>query len=275
MAGGTKSSHAPAQSHSSAQSHAPAHAPPPSAELDFTALLGCLVVTFSVIGLGYVAQRTGFFDRNTKAGLGQFVGKVALPALLFKAISTLELGSIDPAFIAGVGLCKATAFVLVLILAKLMRRSLSECAIWAVFVSNSNDIALGYPVFLTLYPPFAHQIFITASLQIGLINPLAIILMEYDATRRRGRAISTVDLALRVGWQTLRNPLVLMVLAGAGANWLWAASPPPILVGPKGLFTVLGNAFMAVALVLTGAGGAAAVDAVSARSGTEDAAMHD
>ena len=259
MAGGTKSSHAPAQSHSSAQSHAPAHAPPPSAELDFTALLGCLVVTFSVIGLGYVAQRTGFFDRNTKAGLGQFVGKVALPALLFKAISTLELGSIDPAFIAGVGLCKATAFVLVLILAKLMRRSLSECAIWAVFVSNSNDIALGYPVFLTLYPPFAHQIFITASLQIGLINPLAIILMEYDATRRRGRAISTVDLALRVGWQTLRNPLVLMVLAGAGANWLWAASPPPILVGPQGLFTVLGNAFMAVALVLTGAGGAAAV----------------
>ena len=80
MTGGTKS-HAPAQSHSAAQSHAPAHAPPPSAELDFTALLGCLVVTFSVIGLGYVAQRTGFFDRNTKAGLGQFVGKVALPAL--------------------------------------------------------------------------------------------------------------------------------------------------------------------------------------------------
>ena len=237
----------------------------PSAELDFTALLGCLVVTFSVIGLGYVAQRTGFFDRNTKAGLGQFVGKVALPALLFKAISTLELGSIDPAFIAGVGLCKATAFVLVLILAKLMRRSLSECAIWAVFVSNSNDIALGYPVFLTLYPPFAHQIFITASLQIGLINPLAIILMEYDATRRRGRAISTVDLALRVGWQTLRNPLVLMVLAGAGANWLWAASPPPILVGPQGLFTVLGNAFMAVALVLTGAGGAAARTATPRR----------
>ena len=58
---------------------------PPGSLFDrdsLTSLFSTLFATFGVIAIGYASKRTGYFSREAKAGLGDFVGKVALPALL-------------------------------------------------------------------------------------------------------------------------------------------------------------------------------------------------
>ena len=103
--------------------------------------------------------------REAKAGLGDFVGKVALPALLFRAIATLQLSDLKAEFILGVFLAKTTLFVVTIGTAKMAGRGLADAAMWGLFVSNSNDLAQGYPLFLVLYPSYAYQLFITSAMQ--------------------------------------------------------------------------------------------------------------
>ena len=64
-----------------------------------------------------------------EAGLGELVGKVALPALLFRAIATLQLSDLKAEFIVGVLIAKVTLFVVTIGTAKLAGRGLADAAI--------------------------------------------------------------------------------------------------------------------------------------------------
>jgi malonate transporter len=230
--------------------------PPPPGSLfnsdSLTSLFSTLFTTFGVIAIGYAAKRTGYFSREAKAGLGELVGKVALPALLFRAIATLQLSDLKAEFIVGVLIAKVTLFVVTIGTAKLAGRGLADAAIWGLFVSNSNDLAQGYPLFLVLYPGYAYQLFITAAMQVAILNPVAILLLEVELARRSGLRTSLVTLVRRVLLQVARNPLVLCVFLGGIANRVWAGEPPQVLTGPMGILTILGSAFMGSALLLTG-----------------------
>ena len=138
---------------------------PPGDRDSLTSLFSTLFATFGVIAIGYASKRTGYFSREAKAGLGDFVGKVALPALLFRAIATLQLSDLKAEFILGVFLAKTTLFVVTIGTAKMAGRGLADAAMWGLFVSNSNDLAQGYPLFLVLYPSYAYQLFITSAMQ--------------------------------------------------------------------------------------------------------------
>ena len=133
-----------------------------------SSLFSTLFTTFGVIALGYISKRTGFFSREAKAGLGELVGKVALPALLFQAIATLRLSDLKAEFIVGVLVAKALLFLITIGSAKLAGRGLADAAMWGIFVSNSNDLAQGYPLFLTLHSAYSYQLFLTAALQVAL-----------------------------------------------------------------------------------------------------------
>ena len=234
----------------------PSSLPPPPSSLfnsdSLTSLFSTLFTTFGVIAIGYASKRTGYFSREAKAGLGEFVGKVALPALLFRAIATLQLSDLKVEFIVGVLVAKATLFVVTIGTAKMAGRGLADAAIWGLFVSNSNDLAQGYPLFLVLYPSYAYQLFITAALQVAFLNPVAILLLEVELARRSGLRTSLVTLVRRVLLQVARNPLVLCVFLGGVANRVWGGEPPQVLTGPMGILTILGSTFMGTALLLTG-----------------------
>ena len=242
----------------------PSPAPPPGHAKDdddkhltqdhssLVGLFNTLFTTFGVIALGYVSRRTGFFSRDAKAGMSELVGKVALPALLFQAIATLKISDLKPEFIVGVLISKTLLWVMTAVSAGIAGRTLSDAAMWAIFISNSNDLAQGYPLFLTLYPEYAYQLFITAALQVAILNPFAILLLEIDTARRTGQSTSICTLVMRVVVQVARNPLVLMVFLGGVANVLWRGDPPTLLTGPLGIFTILGSTFTGAALFLTG-----------------------
>ena len=259
---------------------------PPGSLFDrdsLTSLFSTLFATFGVIAIGYASKRTGYFSREAKAGLGDFVGKVALPALLFRAIATLQLSDLKAEFILGVFLAKTALFVVTIGTAKMAGRGLADAAMWGLFVSNSNDLAQGYPLFLVLYPSYAYQLFITSAMQVAILNPLAILLLEVELAGRARLRTSLAALVRRVLLEVARNPLVLCIVLGAAANLAWAGAPPQVrvrvrvrfrvrvranpdpdpnpnpnpnpnqvLTGPMGILTILGSAFMGSALLLTG-----------------------
>ena len=60
-----------------------------------TKLLSALTQAFSVIAIGYVAALSGFVSADAARGIGQLVGKIALPCLLFRAVATTDLSSVN------------------------------------------------------------------------------------------------------------------------------------------------------------------------------------
>ena len=57
-----------------------------------TALIDVILPVFVVIGFGYVTVWKGYFGDSVMDGLMSFAQKFAIPCLLFRAISTLDLG---------------------------------------------------------------------------------------------------------------------------------------------------------------------------------------
>ncbi len=55
-------------------------------------LLDVILPVFIVIGFGYVAIWSGYFTDAAVDGLMKFTQGFAIPCLLFRAISTLDLG---------------------------------------------------------------------------------------------------------------------------------------------------------------------------------------
>ena len=58
------------------------------------ALLDVTLPVFLVIGFGYLAVRQKFFSDAGVDGLMKFTQNFAIPCLLFRAISTLDLGQV-------------------------------------------------------------------------------------------------------------------------------------------------------------------------------------
>ena len=113
-----------------------------------TSLFSTLFTTFGVIAIGYASKRTGYFSREAKAGLGELVGKVALPALLFRAIATLQLSDLKAEFIVGVLVAKVTLFVVTIGTAKMVGRGLAdqhvECAVSGSAAHRPGLLGLRY-----------------------------------------------------------------------------------------------------------------------------------
>src|SRR3546814_1018151 len=68
-------------------------------------ILGITSPLFAAIGLGYLAVRLNFFSKTDIRVLGRFVIAVALPALLFKALSERSFSDIlNVTYLTGYGL---------------------------------------------------------------------------------------------------------------------------------------------------------------------------
>jgi hypothetical protein len=70
-------------------------------------LASALLQIFSLIGVGYALTTFNLITKDAGSGIGQLVGKVALPSLLFKGLATADLGAVDFNVIGAVVLSKA------------------------------------------------------------------------------------------------------------------------------------------------------------------------
>lgn len=175
---------------------------------------------FALIAVGYVSVRTELISQAMMPGLGRFVLYIAVPALIFRALTATPIGEVfQPSFIAAYAGGSVTTFVLALLVFRaLLKKSLTECGLGAFGSSFSNVIFIGYPIFLQLHKSIAGTAFTMALLVDNFVNlPLALIVMKAGAGGRGANLWQTVrGIAERV----FKNPLMVSIVVGIGFSLL-------------------------------------------------------
>uniref|UniRef100_A0AAQ5X649 DEP domain-containing protein n=1 Tax=Amphiprion ocellaris TaxID=80972 RepID=A0AAQ5X649_AMPOC len=209
----------------------------------FPALLEC----FGIILCGYIAGRADIITESQAKGLGNFVSKFALPALLFKNMVLLDFGNVIWAFLWSVLVTKVTVFVLVCVLTLMVaspESRYSKAGLYAIFATQSNDFALGYPIvdalYRSTYPEYLQYIYLVAPVSLMLLNPIGFALCEVQRWRQNSRI---TDLYV------LKNPIVFMVIVGIISHFALGQRIPAVL---SEFIDGLANSFGGAALFYLG-----------------------
>ncbi|XP_050968225.1 integral membrane protein GPR155 [Labeo rohita] len=213
--------------------HSPLGAPAMSIDKLFPALLEC----FGIILCGYVAGRSDIIGVGQVKGLGNFVSCFALPALLFKNMVQLRFEHVVWSFLWSVLIAKVFVFVLVCMLTLLMANpesKYSKAGLFAIFATQSNDFALGYPIVDALYrsthPEYVQYIYLVAPVSLMLLNPVGFALCEIQRWRHTNEPnYSKLRVIFTVILQVLKNPIVFMVIVGIISHFLFGGHVPALL----------------------------------------------
>ncbi|XP_036425835.1 integral membrane protein GPR155 isoform X1 [Colossoma macropomum] len=213
--------------------HSPLSTPAMSIDRLFPALLEC----FGIILCGYVAGRIGVIGAGQVKGLGSFVSCFALPALLFKNMVQLQFADVVWSFLWSVLIAKVCVFVLVCILTLLVadpESKYSKAGLFAIFATQSNDFALGYPIVDALYrsshPDYGQYLYLVAPVSLMLLNPVGFALCELQRWRQSpDHNHSKLHIISTVLLRVIKNPIVFMVMFGIICHFLFGGHVPALL----------------------------------------------
>ncbi|XP_046463583.1 integral membrane protein GPR155-like isoform X1 [Daphnia pulex] len=245
---------------------------PSGGEVSFDNLYPALIECFAVILCGYVAGRLNIISATEAKGLNTFVGTFSLPSLIFMSMATLDLSSVNWEFLLAILLAKTSVFLVVLVITLLVTRpvDMSKSGLLAIFCTQSNDFALGYPIVAALYsqshPAYPSYLYLMAPISLVILNPIAFLFMELGKRRaemmslalnpmndssnsNRQKPESTSYLILSILVKVLFNPVVFMTTLGIVGNLVFHQQLPIVL---EGILKVFGSAFSAAALFLLG-----------------------
>ncbi|KAM9851114.1 lysosomal cholesterol signaling protein isoform 2-T2 [Aulostomus maculatus] len=200
----------------------------------FPALLEC----FGIILCGYIAGRANIITSTQAKGLGNFVSKFALPALLFKNMVLLDFGHVIWPFLWSILIAKVSVFFLVCILTLIVANPesrFSKAGLFSIFTTQSNDFALGYPIvealYRSTYPEYLQYIYLVAPVSLMLLNPIGFALCEIQIWKNQGNPQqSKVLIVGLVVLQVLKNPIVFMVVIGIIAHFALHQTIPAFMV---------------------------------------------
>ena len=111
-------------------------------------LFPAIAQSFAVIILGYAFGFFKIINVKDAGAIGTLVGKLALPALLFKNLAILDLSAISWPFLGSMLVAKFSIFAVVAIITVIVSRpfNIGKAGIFGIFVTQSNDFALGLPI---------------------------------------------------------------------------------------------------------------------------------
>ncbi|GAB0095583.1 integral membrane protein GPR155 [Sergentomyia squamirostris] len=243
-------------------------------------LYPALIQCFAIIICGYMAGRLNIISNAESKGLNTFVGTFALPSLIFLSLAELEWHTVNWNFLLSILISKAIVFFAVAAVSLLVVRPLNpgRAGLLAIFCTQSNDFAIGYPIVMALYekvhPEYAAYIYLVAPISLAILNPIGIVMMEVTNMRARrsqqqveeqpvrpvgcprveetsvnrflhGRVLSVVKFIESVFF----NPILLMTVLGVIGGVAFPNGIPQVLMG---ILKILGNSFSATALFLLG-----------------------
>ena len=165
---------------------------------------------FALIASGYLAIRLGYVPAASMRPIGDFVLRIALPALIFRAVGTVPLSqALNAPFLGAYLAGSLGAFGLGWLV---MRRGFgvapAAASILALGMSLSNSGFVGYPVVLSVLGPVAATLLAQCMLVENIVMiPMALALAE----RREGGWRVALPSAAQ---GAMRNPIVVSVLAG-------------------------------------------------------------
>ncbi|SMX29775.1 putative transporter YfdV [Pelagimonas phthalicica] len=201
---------------------------------------------FGLIGLGYGAARTRFFDEQATANLTKFVFYFALSAMLFRFSANLSLAEIFDAQLAGAYLFgTAAVYGVVMIVGFLRRLDVATAAIEAQVGAIGNTGFLGVPMLALLLGQQAiGPIILVLSIDLIVFSSLLVILITGS---REGR--SKLAMVKTVSMGLLKNPMIVSISLGLCVS----ASGVTLPEVANSFLTTLGNAATPGALFAIGA----------------------
>lgn len=131
--------------------------------------------------------------------MGTFVGNFALPSLIFLSLAKLNWDAVNWTFLLSILISKAIVFTLVIVIVLLVARPmhLGKAGILAIFCTQSNDFAIGFPIVVALYsqshPEYAQYIYLLAPISLAILNPIGYVLMEISRQKSRAMEINSIQ----------------------------------------------------------------------------------
>ncbi|XP_029962139.1 integral membrane protein GPR155 [Salarias fasciatus] len=238
-------------------SHGPPAGSPAGPHMSIDKLFPALLECFGIILCGYIAGRADIITESQAKGLGNFVSKFALPALLFKNMVLLDFENVKWVFLWSILIAKVAVFVVVCVVTLgviLPKSRYSKAGLYAIFATQSNDFALGYPIvdalYRNTYPEYLQYVYLVAPVSLMLLNPIGFALCEVQRWKDRGDAQhSTLGILGVVVLQVMKNPIVFMVVVGIVSHFALEQQIPAVL---SEFIDGLANSFGGAALFYLG-----------------------
>lgn len=189
-----------------------------------------LTITFPIfllVAVGYVATVRHLTTRENIRGLGVFVIRFALPAMLFRALSQRPLQEVfDGRYVVVYVVGSLVTFALVFAVMRWARgKTTAISALSALGASSSNSGFIGFPIATLLIGEDALiALSMTLMIENLVIVPLTLGLAESDA--RKGEPIHRI--LAHVLRRLSRNPMLMGIVAGLAASLLGWHPPIPV-----------------------------------------------
>ncbi len=182
---------------------------------------------YFVILLGYLVTRAGVFAKSDMRVFGKFVIQMALPALLFNALSQRSVAEIlNFQYLAAYALAG-----LLLLAASFAwcrwgaRRSMSYASTYAMGMVCPNSGFVGYAVLVLVLGGSVAGVSLALNMVVENLLIIPILLALSDMGEEGGAWH-------RVVWQTFkglaRNPMIIAIVAGMLASFLELRLPGPV-----------------------------------------------
>lgn len=192
--------------------------------LEVFSVTGPIYITIAV---GYIVTRFGLFEASDMRTLGRYVLYLALPMLLFRALSQKSVAEIaNPAYMA-VYLAGTLSMVLLgyLVVRKLFGRERMTAAISAMGMSCPNSGFVGYPIMLLTFPSIAGTVL---ALNMFVENVFIIPLLLVLAERAKGEEGHPAQVLAGALGRLALNPLVIGLAAGIAFSLTGLQLPGPV-----------------------------------------------
>lgn len=195
-----------------------------------SALLDVILPVFLVIGFGYLARWRGLIDDKAVETIMQFAQNFAVPLLLFKGISTLDLGAQfqAPLLISFYSGALSGGLFAFLGARYLFKRSLTDCVAIGFVGLFSNSLLLGIPITERAYGVEALSAnFAIISIHSPMLYAIGITAME--VARAQGQDLPKADILRKIIRAMSHNPMIIGITAGLVVNLAQIPMPTPVL----------------------------------------------
>jgi predicted permease len=212
------------------------------------AVLSLVTPVFGLIGLGLVAARVRLLDGTAARVLSEFAFKVAMPALLFRAMAGITVPEASPFRLMGAYLTGVlTIWILAsIVTVALLRRATTDASAIAMASCFGNGVMLGIPLILGAFgEAAATPVAFIVSAETMLLWLIGTLHMEVSARSWAGFSPVVIGGALR---DVLINPIVLSIMVGLA----WAASGLHLPAVVDKLIAIVAQSAIPVALFSLG-----------------------
>ncbi|MDO4433070.1 MAG: AEC family transporter [Alysiella sp.] len=213
------------------------------------AVLNIIAPVFAIIALGYAAVRFNLINREQTAGLGTFVIRIGMPALIFHALTARGLGAtINNAYLLAYIVAAVLGFALGWFGTYKFTGNRAFAALNGMAFGMPNSGFIGYPLLaMVLGNEEAGGYFaMNVLVEMILVLPALFILLDL-ATGKNSNITTTLK---RIIFNLLKNPMMLALLAGLLVST--SGIPMPIFI--QKTTSLLAAATSPLALFVIGAG---------------------